>query len=813
MDCECGDENEFDNDEKQNNNDESCQEDQYPPDNHSAPPYPESPTEGGLESVDFRFSDDHIRNEEPFFKGYAQTNNYNTTYIPQWRPLEGVNYESSQEEIEISREELQKQRNKIASANYLERLNERMEALETDAREIILSNDHMQFKNQQKLKFMQLAVDSLLPILDDNNQNQIEFDVNAIRQLVHNFEQEKLLIQKTVENNRKEDIEMADKLEEWTNAEEELKKAEYNLENKEEMMPILMIREDTLACRVFRNHRLKNIAFYKYKICCLIHDKEEQRQLSKRLDFHLGFLRPHDRRIHNDLWKDLYHAIEKRGMQDQMEWSYGGTDHYDYVKNPDIQKNNYHSFHQDQYPPDNQIASPCLEIPTEGGLESVDFQFSDNHNRNKKLNFKGYAETNNANTTYEVLDQHKQQWQQLEGVNYQRSPDLQEEIQISREEMQKQRNKIASANYLERLNERMEASERDALVIILSNDHMQFKNQQKLKFMQLAVDSLFLILDDNNQNEIDFDVNAIRQLVHNFEQEKLLIEKTVENNRKEDIDMADKLKVQCPVCPRIRAQLFDSIVLPALTYGSEVWTFTQALSERVRVTHAALERRLVGISLSEQRQRNLHREDIRAQSEVRDPLLVIKKKKLGWAGHIMRRNDGRWTRLVQEWYPIGEKRPVGRPRMRWSDSLKEEISLFDGNHLKTHWSTIAKDRMAWKAEWKKAEEKLKDDEYNLKNKEEMMPILGIKEGTFGSRCTRSRQNVRTAFCEYQIRFESHEQDKQRRLSKLLDYHLDFLRPHVRPILSNWLMNSHHPVETWSAEEIGAYHYFLYRDAG
>uniref|UniRef100_A0A8R1J3B5 Endonuclease-reverse transcriptase n=1 Tax=Caenorhabditis japonica TaxID=281687 RepID=A0A8R1J3B5_CAEJA len=152
-------------------------------------------------------------------------------------------------------------------------------------------------------------------------------------------------------------------------------------------------------------------------------------------------------------------------------------------------------------------------------------------------------------------------------------------------------------------------------------------------------------------------------------------------------------------CLARESELNSSIpsFLPALTYGSEVWTFTQALSERVRVTHAALERRLVGISLSEQRQRNLHREDIRAQSEVRDPLLVIKKKKLGWAGHIMRRNDGRWTRLVQEWYPIGEKRPVGRPRMRWSDSLKEEISLFDGNHLKTHWSTIAKDRMAWKA--------------------------------------------------------------------------------------------------------------------
>uniref|UniRef100_A0A8R1E3J2 Uncharacterized protein n=2 Tax=Caenorhabditis japonica TaxID=281687 RepID=A0A8R1E3J2_CAEJA len=77
--------------------------------------------------------------------------------------------------------------------------------------------------------------------------------------------------------------------------------------------------------------------------------------------------------------------------------------------------------------------------------------------------------------------------------------------------------------------------------------------------------------------------------------------------------------------------------------------------------------------------------------------VVIKKKKLGWAGHIMRRNDGRWTRLVQEWYPIGEKRPVRRPRMRWCDSLQKEISLFDGENLETHWSTIAKDRMAWKA--------------------------------------------------------------------------------------------------------------------
>uniref|UniRef100_A0A8R1E6R7 Uncharacterized protein n=1 Tax=Caenorhabditis japonica TaxID=281687 RepID=A0A8R1E6R7_CAEJA len=93
-------------------------------------------------------------------------------------------------------------------------------------------------------------------------------------------------------------------------------------------------------------------------------------------------------------------------------------------------------------------------------------------------------------------------------------------------------------------------------------------------------------------------------------------------------------------------------------YGSEVWTFAKALSERVRVTHAALKRRLVGISLSEQRQNNLHREDIRARSNARDPLLVFKKKKFGWTGHVLRRNVDIW------WTPIGEKRSVGRPPMR-----------------------------------------------------------------------------------------------------------------------------------------------------
>nr|pir hypothetical protein T02D1.1 - Caenorhabditis elegans [Caenorhabditis elegans] len=149
---------------------------------------------------------------------------------------------------------------------------------------------------------------------------------------------------------------------------------------------------------------------------------------------------------------------------------------------------------------------------------------------------------------------------------------------------------------------------------------------------------------------------------------------------------------------KIRANRFDSIVLPALTYGSEAWTFTKALSERVRITHASLERRLVGITLTQQRERDLHREDIRTMSLVRDPLNFVKKRKLGWAGHVARRKDGRWTTLMTEWRPYGWKRPVGRPPMRWTDSLRKEIITRDADgEVITPWSTIAKDRKEWLA--------------------------------------------------------------------------------------------------------------------
>ena len=53
-----------------------------------------------------------------------------------------------------------------------------------------------------------------------------------------------------------------------------------------------------------------------------------------------------------------------------------------------------------------------------------------------------------------------------------------------------------------------------------------------------------------------------------------------------------------------------------------------------------------------------------------DILTTIKRKKWTWAGHVMHRNDNRWTVRLTEWQPRDGKRRQGRQRTRWRDEIR-----------------------------------------------------------------------------------------------------------------------------------------------
>ena len=73
---------------------------------------------------------------------------------------------------------------------------------------------------------------------------------------------------------------------------------------------------------------------------------------------------------------------------------------------------------------------------------------------------------------------------------------------------------------------------------------------------------------------------------------------------------------------------------------------------------------------------------------------MIKTRRLRWAGHVARTDEGRSAFKILTGKPAG-KRPLGRPRRRWEDNIRadlEEIGINAGN-----WVDSAQDMNYWRA--------------------------------------------------------------------------------------------------------------------
>ena len=73
---------------------------------------------------------------------------------------------------------------------------------------------------------------------------------------------------------------------------------------------------------------------------------------------------------------------------------------------------------------------------------------------------------------------------------------------------------------------------------------------------------------------------------------------------------------------------------------------------------------------------------------------VIKSRRLRWAGHEARKEEGRSAFKILTGKPTG-KRPLGRPRRKWEDNIRmylEEIGINAEN-----WVDSAQDTDYWRA--------------------------------------------------------------------------------------------------------------------
>ncbi|KAK6748712.1 hypothetical protein RB195_001368 [Necator americanus] len=90
---------------------------------------------------------------------------------------------------------------------------------------------------------------------------------------------------------------------------------------------------------------------------------------------------------------------------------------------------------------------------------------------------------------------------------------------------------------------------------------------------------------------------------------------------------------------RLRAHLFNTTVLPALTCASETWAFRKREENAVSVIEGAIERVMLGVSRFTQVSDGIRSPLLRQRPKIRDAAAFAKESKIRWAGHVMRFND------------------------------------------------------------------------------------------------------------------------------------------------------------------------------
>jgi hypothetical protein len=116
---------------------------------------------------------------------------------------------------------------------------------------------------------------------------------------------------------------------------------------------------------------------------------------------------------------------------------------------------------------------------------------------------------------------------------------------------------------------------------------------------------------------------------------------------------------------------------------------------RLRVFENRVSRRTFGPKSEEDGSwRRLHNNELHSVYSSPNIVRVIKSRRLKWAGHVARIEEGRGVYRVLVGRPEG-KRPTGRPRHRWEDNTKMDIREIEIDGA--NWIRLAQFRIQWRA--------------------------------------------------------------------------------------------------------------------
>ena len=149
-----------------------------------------------------------------------------------------------------------------------------------------------------------------------------------------------------------------------------------------------------------------------------------------------------------------------------------------------------------------------------------------------------------------------------------------------------------------------------------------------------------------------------------------------------------------------------------MLYGCVSWTMTKERQNKLRAVQRKMLRIIIGVRRKRTLditgeavledwvqwiQRSTHEaERIRQFYNIPDWNEEVDRRKFRWAGHVARRKDNRWTKIILEW-ALNGMRTRGRPCMRWCDSLNKFFFGASNMHVgNAPWMILAQNREKWR---------------------------------------------------------------------------------------------------------------------
>lgn len=220
-------------------------------------------------------------------------------------------------------------------------------------------------------------------------------------------------------------------------------------------------------------------------------------------------------------------------------------------------------------------------------------------------------------------------------------------------------------------------------------------NEEKTKVMQQSRAGRFRIgrnitIDEHNLEVVDKTVYLGSTITKRNEEKEEVTRRILLANR---AFYAQKQILHSRFVHRkTKLSLYKTVIRPVLCYGSETWTMTQDIEERVNRFERKVLRCIIGPTREDGIWRRRYNNELYEVFDDPELSTFIKINRLRLAGHVIRMDDNRIPKrlMVAE---ISGNRPVGRPRRRWIDSVTADAEAMLNIR---NWRHAARDRQSWR---------------------------------------------------------------------------------------------------------------------